>query len=61
TYSLNKGVNITFKNIPQLPTSGVFAKILNPETKNIVFENVKFDKSKVEIINGANESQVKFK
>ncbi len=61
TFSLNKSVNIAFKNIDKAPASGVYAKILNPETKNITFENVKIDKNKVEILNGAETSQVKFK
>jgi hypothetical protein len=54
-------VNIAFKNIDKVPASGVYAKILNPETKNITFENVKIDKNRVEILNGAETSQVKFK
>ena len=61
TFSLNKSVNIAFKNIDKAPASGVYAKILNPETKNITFENVKIDKNRVEILNGAETSQVRFK
>ena len=60
-YKLNKAENITFKNIPSVPENGTFAKILNAETKNIVFQGGNVKAANVEILNGAETSQVKFK
>lgn len=56
--TMNKAANITFKNIPGT-ISGVYAKILNPETKNIKFEGGKVKAENVEVLNGAEQSQVK--
>lgn len=59
-FNLNKAMNVTFKNVPGNTAEGTYIKILNPETKNIVIEGGKVKAANVEILNGAEASQVKF-
>lgn len=59
-FKLNKATNITFKNMPASVKTGTYAKIFSAETKNITFEKGKLQPSQIEILNGADPSQVKY-
>ncbi len=59
-FYMKKVKNISFKNIKNV-NEGVYAKILEPEVKNITIENSAIKASQIEMLNGAATSELKIK